>query len=172
MRRHQISKNAMAQIASPDDAVSRTLEVACSDQRAFEVFASQMGRWWPAAHHIGSAPFRDICIEPFVGGAWYEVDAAGNRCLWGRVLAYQPPHRLVLAWQLNTEFNYDPDIARASEVELRFIALTRERTRVEFEHRHLHRHGAGFEEMTRQVGSDNGWGSILGAYVMRAQSAD
>ena len=156
---------------NPEDAVRRTLEVRCSVERAFEVFAGNMGSWWPTAHHLGDQPFADVRIEPFEGGQWYEVDGGGNRCPWGRVLAYHPPNRLLLAWHLNTEFKYDPDVAHSSEVELRFIPVQAQLTRVEFEHRHLRRHGAGYEELIRSVGSDAGWGSILDAYATKA-SAD
>jgi uncharacterized protein YndB with AHSA1/START domain len=149
----------------PDDAIRKTLEIGCSSERAFEVFAEQMGRWWPREHHLGDAPFRDVRIDRFPGGDWYEVDDSGRRCPWGRVLAYEPPHRLLLAWHLDTQFSFDPAVERASEIEVRFLALAPDRTRVEFEHRHLRRHGAGYEELTQKVGSDGGWGGILKAYV-------
>jgi uncharacterized protein YndB with AHSA1/START domain len=145
----------------PSSVVHKSLTLSCSAGHAFAVFTEQMGRWWPASHHIGGEPFKDIRIEPRAGGRWYELDANGKACPWGYVLQFEPPHLLRLAWHLSTDFTFDPDPQHASEVELRFTELAPDQTQFEFAHRHLERHGAGWEELKQAVDSPNGWSSIL-----------
>ena len=135
---------------------------------AFAVFTGRMGQWWPSSHHIGSQPFRDICIEPHQGGQWYERDASGNSCAWGYVLAYQPPHLVRLAWHLSPDFTFDPDPLHASEVELSFAEVGPNLTQLEFVHRHLDRHGEGWQNLSQAVDSKNGWSSILGSFAALA----
>ena len=105
-----------------DTAVRRTITVAASQLRAFEVFTAQLGSWWPKEFHIGEADMADFVLEPKVGGRWYELGVDGKECDTGRVTAFEPPDRLTLAWHLNANWQYDPDPAHASEVEVRFIA--------------------------------------------------
>ena len=150
---------------APTAAVKRTLHIKVPIDRAFKVFTEKMGSWWPASHHIGGTPFKDILIDPRAGGRWYEINANGEECIWGAVLAFEPPHRVVLSWHLQPDWTSSPDMARASEVALEFVAEGPESTRVEFEHRHLERHGAGWEQMREQVGSERGWPMILDLYV-------
>ncbi len=154
----------------PSGAVHKSLTLRCSVAHAFDVFTGQMGRWWPADHHIGSAPFKDIRIEPHPGGRWYEVDADDNACPWGYVLTFEPPHLLRLAWHLSTEFTFDPDPQHASEVELRFTELAPGETRVDFAHRYLERHGAGWQKLQQAVDSPNGWSAILESFEKRVQA--
>ncbi|WP_436496093.1 SRPBCC family protein [Actinokineospora sp. HUAS TT18] len=141
-------------------SVLKTITVRASQERAFTVFATRMGSWWPAAHHIGEADFADVVIEPRVGGRWFERGHDGVECEWGRVLAYDPHDGFVLAWHLQGDWEYDPDPARASEVEVRFIP-DGPTTRVELEHRRLERHGESGDDILASVGSDNGWSHIL-----------
>jgi hypothetical protein len=93
------------------DAVVVTVQVEAPQPHAFDVFTSRFGSWWPMEHHIGSEPAVDVIIEPRVGGRWFERAADGSECEWGRVLEWDAPERIVLAWQLNPEFDYDPDPA-------------------------------------------------------------
>jgi uncharacterized protein YndB with AHSA1/START domain len=141
--------------------VRRTITVSASQQRAFDVFTAQFGAWWPKAYQIGPSPMRDFIMEPKVGGRWYELDEDGTQCDTGRVVAYEPPARLVLAWQLDQQFQYDPDPAHASEVEVRFIAEGPAQTRVELEHRGFERHGAGTEGVRAAMDAPNGWTAVL-----------
>jgi uncharacterized protein YndB with AHSA1/START domain len=145
--------------------VKRTLHLEVPIEKAFQVFTQRMGHWWPASHHVGGTPFKDILIDPKQGGRWYEINADGAECIWGTVVAYEPPKKVVLSWHLQPDWSFNGDIAKASEVALEFVAEGPEKTRVEFEHRHLERHGAGWEKMREQVGSEGGWPMILAEYV-------
>src|SRR5262249_28080303 len=119
--------------------VRKTLQVKATQAHAFDVFTAGFGRWWPRSHSVGKSPIEDAVIEPKVGGRWYEGGQDGSECDWGRVLAWEPPARLVLAWQLNAQWQFDP--ALVTEVEVKFIAEGSAQTRVEFEHRELQRFG-------------------------------
>ena len=123
-----------------------------------------MGTWWPASHHIAKTPFAEVVVEPRVGGRWFERDAAGAECDWGKVLVFDPPKQLVVSWHLQADWHYDPDMSRASEVAFQFIEEGPEATRMEFEHRHLERHGEGWEQIRAGVDSPGGWTGILAKY--------
>jgi uncharacterized protein YndB with AHSA1/START domain len=145
------------------DAVRATITVGVSQQRAFEVFTAQIGTWWPKEYSVGEADMADFVVEREAGGRWYEVGVDGTECDTGRVTAFEPPERLVLAWHLNENFQYDPDPAHASEIEIRFIAEDPTRTRVELEHRDFERHGAGAQAV--HDGVDQGWSYCLELYA-------
>jgi uncharacterized protein YndB with AHSA1/START domain len=146
-------------------AVKHTLSVDAPLERAFAVFTEGFGRWWPATHHIGKSELVDAVIEPRSGGRWYERNADGSECDWGHVIAWEPPQRVLLAWQLDADWRYDPELI--TEVEVRFEA-DGERTRVTFEHRHLERMGERAEEVRRAVDSPDGWHGILARYAEAA----
>jgi uncharacterized protein YndB with AHSA1/START domain len=145
--------------------VVRTVTVAAPRERAFTVFAEQFGTWWPREYSIGKADMADFVVEPRAGGRWYEVGVDGSECDTGRVLAYEPPERLVLAWQLDGNWQYDPDLDHASEVEVRFVAEGPHSTRVELEHRHFERHGDGAPGVHGGVDDAAGWTYCLDAYA-------
>ena len=149
-------------------SVRRTLHIKVPIEWAFQVFTQKMGSWWPQTHHVGGTPFKDILIDAKAGGRWYEINANGEECIWGTVLAFEPPRRVVLSWHLQPDWSFSADLAKASEVALEFFADGPETTRVEFEHRHLEKHGAGWEKMREQVGSEGGWPMILERYVAAA----
>jgi uncharacterized protein YndB with AHSA1/START domain len=145
-------------------AVTRTVTVEATRERAFTVFTEKFFTWWPAGHHIGDAELADAVIEPVAGGRWYERGTDGVECDWGQVLAYEPPARVLLSWHLQADWSYDPDPARASEVEVRFVEEAPGRTRVELEHRHIERH-ADHERVRTGVDSPGGWAGILVTYA-------
>jgi hypothetical protein len=118
-----------------------------------------MDGWWPASHHTGKAPFEAIIVEPRLGGRWFERDAAGVETNWGRVIDWSPPGRLLLAWQLNAQFQYDPDFE--TELEITFVALAAG-TRVRLEHRDLERFGADADRIAEML--RGGWPTIVEAY--------
>ncbi len=82
----------------------------------------------------------------------------------GSVLAYEPPDRVVFSWNIDPRWQFEPDPARRSEVEVRFVAEAPERTRVELEHRHLERHGDGWEGVRDGIAAPDGWPLYLQRY--------
>lgn len=134
-------------------------------ERAFEVFAQQMASWWPPEHHLLEGELAEMVVEPHVGGRIYDLGVDGSECCWARVLAYEPPSRFVFSWDISTAWKVETDLAKASEVEVRFIAEGPSRTRVELEHRELQRHGDGWEGMRDGVGSPDGWQVGLDRYA-------
>jgi uncharacterized protein YndB with AHSA1/START domain len=151
-----------------DVPVRKSLTVKASPERAFEVFTTGMDTWWPREHHIGKSPMKKCIVEGRVGGRCYSEQMDGTDCEWGSVLAWDPPRRFVMAWQITTKWEYEPDLAKSSEVEVRFTPLGDGRTRVDLEHRHLSRHGAGFDGMRSAVDSPNGWDGTLARFAARA----
>lgn len=154
----------MSTPADSDLAVRRSVVVDADPARAFRVFTAEFGSWWPMSHHIGATDPVDVVIEPETGGRWYERGTDGVECDWGRVLAHEPPHRLLLSWHLQADWEPDPDPARASEIEVRFTAEADGRTRVDLEHRALHRHGDGAASISEAIGKETGWTGILASY--------
>lgn len=148
--------------------VEVSVDVPLTPTQAFDLFTTQFGQWWPVSHHIGTQPFVDAVVEPFVGGRWFERDADGAECDWGKVLAWEPPSRLVLSWAITCRFTAEPDPDKASRVEIRFIE-TSSGTRVEVQHSELERHGDDGDQMRVSVGGDNGWALCLAEYARRSR---
>jgi uncharacterized protein YndB with AHSA1/START domain len=152
-------------------AVSTMIVVDAPLERAFRVFTDDMGSWWPPEHHLIGAPLASMVFEPKVGGDVYDVGEDGSRCRWARVLAYEPPSRVVFSWDVSVQWQVETDPGRTSEVEVRFVPEGDTRTRVELEHRHLDRHGEGWEGMRDAVGSPEGWAIGLGRFAQRVHDA-
>ncbi len=146
--------------------VRQTLLVPIPPQRAFTLFTEGFTSWW-IGHHIGQGDLQEVVIEPRAGGRWYERSVDGSECDWGKVLVFDPPGRLVMTWQLDAKFEYDPDPAHASEIEVLFTEEDGQ-TRVDFEHRHFERVAENGAELARTVGADGGWPTILDLYVKAA----
>jgi uncharacterized protein YndB with AHSA1/START domain len=144
--------------------VQKTILVPTDPASAFKVFTAGLGSWWPKSHSINEVEAVDFVIEPKAGGRWYEVGVDGSQCETGRVLEYDPPHRLLLAWHLDGNWAYDPDPDTSSEIEVRFSAEG-DGTRVDLEHRGLERHRTGGDELRSSVDSEGGWGSLLELYA-------
>jgi uncharacterized protein YndB with AHSA1/START domain len=146
-------------------AVRRSVTVQAAPERAFEVFTAGFSSWWPiASHHIGDAMAVEVVIEPFAGGRWFERDAVGNECVWGFVTEWEPPTRVVLAWHLTQEYEFDPDPASASEVEVRFTPQDGG-TLVELEHRGFEKRADGGAVTREKVAAPGGWQDLLEAYA-------
>jgi uncharacterized protein YndB with AHSA1/START domain len=141
--------------------VRKTLVVKAGVDRAFTVFTSRMGSWWPRSHSTAASPQVDVIVEPRAGGRWYERGEDGSETEWGKVLQWEPPARVVLAWQLDGSWKYNP--ACITEVEINFTALGAQGTRVDFEHRHLERLGSNAGAVRELLNS--GWGAILDLYA-------
>jgi uncharacterized protein YndB with AHSA1/START domain len=147
--------------------VRKSITVNASQERAFQVFTAEFDTWWPRSHHIGKAPMQRAIVEGRAGGRCYTEQTDGSECDWGTVLTWDPPRRLVFAWQINGDWTYQPDLAQSSEVEVLFTPEAGGRTRVDLEHRHLERHGAGGGPMRTAVDSTSGWPGLLQMYAER-----
>jgi uncharacterized protein YndB with AHSA1/START domain len=132
---------------------------------AFRVFTEDFDRVKPRDHNLLSVEVAESVLEPRVGGRIYDRGVDGSECRWARVLAYEPPERLVFSWDISPQWQLETDLERASEVEVRFVAETPERTRVELEHRHLNRHVEGWEPLRDAVAGDEGWRLYLSRYA-------
>jgi uncharacterized protein YndB with AHSA1/START domain len=151
-----------------DATVKKSITVNTSVEQAFDVFTAGYDSWWPRTHHIGSSPMTEAIIEPRVGGRCYTRQLDGTECDWGQILEWDPPRRLVLAWQITHEWGYEPDLAKSSEVEITFTPQAGA-TRVELEHRHFERMGPGGQTMRTGVDAPGGWGSLLEEFKARAE---
>jgi len=131
--------------------------------QAFAFFTDSIGRWWPAEYHIGPSDMVDTILESGPAGRWYERGADGSECEWGKVLVWEPPHQLVVTWQINGNWQYDDDPNRASEIEVRFSPDGPHQTLVELEHRHLDRLVGGQAVHDTIAEAGGGWSSVLNA---------
>ena len=137
--------------------VRSSIVVEAPIERAFRVFTKDFGSFKPPEHNMLAVEIAETVFEPRVGGRLYDRGVDGSECPWARVLAYEPPERVVFSWDISPQWQIESDLDKTSEVEVRFIAETPERTRVELEHRHLDRHGDGWEGVRQGVGGDQGW---------------
>jgi len=140
-----------------DASVKQSITVAAPIDRAFKVFTEDFGSFKPAEHNLLGVEIAETVFEPRVGGYLYDRGIDGSECRWARVLAYEPPNRVVLSWNISPRWEIETDPDNASEWEVRFTAETAQRTRVEIEHRKLERHGAGWENVRDGVAGDRGW---------------
>jgi uncharacterized protein YndB with AHSA1/START domain len=140
--------------------VTVEVTVPADPARTFQLFTEHFDAWWPRGHHIGAADMRRAVIEPRAGGRWYEEDVDGSTCEWGRVLAWEPPGRLVLAWHLDAQWQYDPDPGHASDVEVTFDELPDGGTRVQLVHSGLERMVGG-EGAAGALSSEGGWPGLV-----------
>jgi uncharacterized protein YndB with AHSA1/START domain len=147
------------------DAVTQSVLVPLAPEAAFELFADRHQDWWPGdSHHIlEDADNVEGLLEPRVGGRWYERAADGRECEWGQVLELDRPNRILVAWQLTPEWKFDPDLDKATHVEITFEAEG-DGTRVTLEHRGFEVHGRAGAAMRESVGSDNGWAELMELY--------
>jgi uncharacterized protein YndB with AHSA1/START domain len=139
-----------------DTSVRAHIVVEVPIEHAFAVF-TENSSWKPPEHNLLGVGIAESVFEAHEGGYVYDRGVDGSECRWARVLAYEPPDRVVFGWLITPRWRLESDLSRTSEVEVRFIAEAPERTRVEIEHRHLERHGEGWEAMRDAVGSPGGW---------------
>ena len=150
-------------------AVRKSITVTAGVERAFRVFTEDYDSWWPRSHHIGKSPMTKAIIETRQGGRCYSEQEDGSECDWGQVLAWEPPHRLVIAWQITHEWGYQPDMSKSSEVEIRFTAQPGGGTRVDLEHRHFERMGPEGDTMRVGVDGPGGWSSLMELFKAQAE---
>jgi uncharacterized protein YndB with AHSA1/START domain len=142
--------------------VRKQITVRASQQRAFDWFTREMSRWWPPSHSILKSPLKQYIVEPLAGGRWYAIAEDGSTAQTGYVIEWQPPEKLVLAWQLNADWQFDSELI--TEVEVQFVAESATVTRVELEHRNLQRMGDSAAMLRSMVDAPRGWTAILEAY--------
>jgi uncharacterized protein YndB with AHSA1/START domain len=151
-------------MTAPIPPITGTTTVAVPAEHAFRVFTGAIDTWWPHEYHIGAVDVAEVVLEPREGGRWYERGVDGSECDWGRVLLWQPPHRLVFTWQINGSWQFDPDPGHASEIDVRFTATGPAETTVEVEHRHFDRL-AGGGTIDDAIRGGGGWVLLLDGYA-------
>ena len=145
--------------------VRRKIVVDAPIDRAFTVFTDRFGDFKPREHNMLRVPIVETVFEPKVGGHIYDRGTDGSECRWARILAYDPPNRVVFSWDIGPTWQVETDPDHTSEVEVTFTAESPHRTRVELQHRHLDRHGSGWESVRDGVGHDEGWPLYLDRYA-------
>jgi uncharacterized protein YndB with AHSA1/START domain len=151
-------------------AILTDVVVDAPQDRAFRLFTEQFDMIKPREHNMLEVDIADSVFEPREGGRVYDRGVDGSECQWARVLAYEPPDRILFTWDISPRWQIEDDLSRASEVEVRFIAESAERTRVELEHRHLDRHGEGWESLSEGVAGDQGWPLYLSRFADRIRA--
>jgi uncharacterized protein YndB with AHSA1/START domain len=146
-------------------SVRTQIVVEAPIERAFSVFTEQFDRIKPREHNLLGVDIAETVFERREGGRIYDRGVDGSECHWARVLAYEPPDRVVFSWDISPRWQVETDLAKTSEVEVRFVAETSDRTRVELEHRHLDRHGDGWETERDGVAGEGGWPLYLRRYA-------
>jgi uncharacterized protein YndB with AHSA1/START domain len=149
---------------APIPPITGTVTVATPIEQAFAVFTGSIDAWWPHQFHIGQADVAEVVLEPRVGGRWYERGVDDSECDWGRVLVWEPPHRIVFTWQINGNWQFDPDPARASEIEAVFTADGPEQTTVALEHRYFERIDGG-QTIRDAIQGGNSWKLLLESFA-------
>jgi uncharacterized protein YndB with AHSA1/START domain len=147
--------------------VRKSVRVNASPSQAFEIFTSGLGRWWPRDKGIGQLPMKAAVMETRLGGRWYELAEDGTQTNIGKIIVWDPPHRFVVTWEINSQWK--PDTTVSSEVEVQFIPEGANATRVELEHRKFEQLGAGGESVRTAV--DGGWPAMLQRFKNEAEAS-
>jgi uncharacterized protein YndB with AHSA1/START domain len=155
----------MTETTADATSISFDVTVDVPQAEAFKVFTEEFDGIKPRDHNLLAVDVAETVLEPRVGGSVYDRGVDGSICRWGRVLAFEPTDRLVISWDINPQFQLETDPARASEVEVRFVALGADSTRVELTHRHLDRHLDGWQSLRDGVASGGGWPVYLERYA-------
>jgi uncharacterized protein YndB with AHSA1/START domain len=153
-----------------ETSVRTEIVVEAPIERAFQVFTEDFGSFKPPEHNLLLVEIAETVFEPRVGGNLYDRGVDGTECRWARVLAYEPPDRVVISWDISPQWQIETDPSKTSEVEVRFIAEAPDRTRVELEHRNLDRHGDGWEGVREGVAGADGWPLYLQRFAERLAS--
>jgi uncharacterized protein YndB with AHSA1/START domain len=140
-----------------ETSIRHSIVVEAPIDRAFSTFTADFGKFKPPEHNLLDVEIAETVFEPREGGNLYDRGVDGSECRWARVLAYEPPKRVLFSWDISPQWQIETDLDKTSEVEVRFVAETPERTRVELEHRNLDRHGEGWEGVRESVDSEDGW---------------
>ena len=145
--------------------IRRQVVVQAPIERAFAVFTERFGDFKPREHNLLASPIAETVFEPRVGGNIVDRAEDGSECRWARILAFDPPDRVVFSWDISPQWRIETDPEQTSEVEVRFVAEGPDRTRLELEHRHINRHGPGWEGVAEGIGGDQGWPLYLDRFA-------
>ena len=148
-----------------DTSVRAEIVVDAPVEHAFRVFTEDFGSFKPPEHNLLGVEIAETVFEPREGGHLYDRGVDGSECRWARVLAYEPPNRVVISWDISPQWQIETNLEKTSEVEVRFVSEAPERTRVELEHRNLERHGEGWNQARDAVGGEGGWPLYLQRYA-------
>jgi uncharacterized protein YndB with AHSA1/START domain len=151
-------------VTQTSTAVRLEVVVDATPERAFEVFTADFGGFKPPEHNLLDAPIAETVFEARVGGHMVDRATDGSECRWARILAYEPPSRVVFSWDISPRWELVTDLDEASEVEVTFAEESPGRTRVVLEHRHLDRHGPGWDGVRDGVEGDAGWTLYLARF--------
>lgn len=154
---------------APIPPITGTVSLAVPVERAFAVFTGSINTWWPHQFHIGQADVDEVVLEPRAGGRWYERGVDGSECDWGRVLLWEPPHRLVFTWQINGSWQFDPDPGHASEIEAVFRP-DGTGSIVDVEHRLFERLDGG-QAINDAINGGGGWALLLDGFAKTVADA-
>jgi uncharacterized protein YndB with AHSA1/START domain len=148
-------------------SVHSSIVVEAPIEKAFSVFTEGIGTWFPPEYNLLDVEIAERVFEPRVGGRVYDRGTDGSECHWARVLAYEPPNRVVISWDISPQWEIETDPEKTSEIDVSFVAESGDRTRVELEHRNLDRHGEGWEQTRESVGGEGGWPGCLRRFAER-----
>jgi uncharacterized protein YndB with AHSA1/START domain len=151
--------------------VRKEIIVEVPVERAFMLFTDGFGAFKPPEHNLLNVPIAETVFEPKVGGHIVDRGTDGSECRWARILAYEPPTRVVFSWDIGPSWQIESDPQNTSEVEVQFMAVTADRTRVVLEHRNIDRHGPGWEAVHEGIDGDQGWPLYLNRYAAIANGA-
>jgi uncharacterized protein YndB with AHSA1/START domain len=154
-----------------ETTVRRSITVPVPADDAFKAFTERLGDFKPPEHNLLAAPIAETVLEPHVGGWILDRGTDGSECRWARILAFDPPHRLVFSWNIGPTWQIETDPDRVSEVELNFESETPQQTRVTLEHRNLDRHGPGWESVRDGVDDTQGWSLYLDRFAALVASS-
>jgi uncharacterized protein YndB with AHSA1/START domain len=150
-----------------ETSVQSSIVVEAGIERAFSVFTEGIGTWFPPEYNLLNTDIAERVFEPRVSGHVYDRGVDGSECHWARVLAYEPPNRVVISWDISPQWQIETDLERTSEIEVRFTTEAPQRIRVELEHRNIDRHGDGWEQLRDSVAGDGGWPGCLRSFAER-----
>jgi uncharacterized protein YndB with AHSA1/START domain len=146
------------------NTIHKEVIVNASQEKAFRIFTDGFDSWWPRTHHIAKVEMKEAVVEPKLGGRWFERGVDGSECEWGKVIAWEPPKRFALSWQLTADYQYDPNFV--TEVEVTFEAQGANKTLVTLEHKNLDRYGDKQGKVITSIGNEEGgWGGIMKIYA-------
>ena len=157
-----MNENPFAQTVKIEP-VRKQLKVRLSVEQAFELFTAGIGKWWPlVTHSVGEEQAETCFFEGWIGGRIVEVLRDGSQAEWGRVLVWEPFHKVSFHWYPRRA----PDAAQ--EVTVSFSEIS-DGTLVELVHVGWETLGADAQD--RRDGYETGWDFVLAKYIVEAANA-